>query len=293
MDRLRDGSKSQIAKIVLDSNIGRICLEDLFEIDLDSSPSDDTAQDQSWSGDTLILRGCLRNFRGLCASTASGTTVILGDVGDDFARSQRGGVLIVDGSVGRRALADKRDGLALIGADAGESLGCPLPGKLQGIQGGDSIVLGNLGERACQRMRRGSLCVAGNVGNHLADHWIAGTILAMGQVGPHFGTQMRRGSLILPSSRPAQPGATLSAYRPLELSFLPILWRYLRGLIRHASSCPWLDQELQSRCSQFASKIPTSRHVLRSIGDLQCDGQGEVLVLQENPTRIDEYSRNP
>jgi hypothetical protein len=111
--------------------------------------------------------------------------------------------------------------------------------------------------------------------------------LALGTLGPHFGTQMRRGSLIVPSKRPEAPGASLSAYRPLELSFLPILWRYLHRLTLDAASCPWLDQAFQARCNQFASQIPTTRHVLRSIGDLECQGQGEVLVLQENQHRYD------
>ena len=275
LDRLRNLSKSQIADLALDSNLGAIRLGELFEIELDRGD------------DALILCGALQHFHGLCTSTTSGTTVILGDVGDDFAKSQRGGKLFVDGSVGQRALADKRDGLALIRADAGDNFGCPLPGKLQGIQGGDSIVLGNLGHRACQRMRRGTLCVAGDVGNHLAPQWIAGTILALGTLGPHFGIQMRRGSLIVPSNRPDSPGASLSAYRQLELSFLPILWRYLHHLILDAASCPWLDQAFQARCTQFASQIPTTRQVLRSIGDLECQGQGEVLVLQDNHHRSD------
>jgi formylmethanofuran dehydrogenase subunit C len=293
LDRLRNLSKSQIADLSLDSNLGPIRLAELFEIDLNTSPCHQAGPTESWIDDALILRGPLNQFRGLCASTASGTTVVLGDVGDDFAKSQRGGNLFVDGSVGQRALADKRDGLALIRSDAGDNFGCPLPGKLQGIQGGDSIVLGNLGHRACERMRRGTLCVAGNVGNHLAHQWIAGTILAMGTLGPHFGTQMRRGSLIVPSKRPESPGASLSPYRPLELSFLPILWRYLHRLILHAASCPWLDTAFQARCNQLASQIPTTPHVLRSIGDLECQGQGEVLVLQENQHRSDQPPRNP
>jgi hypothetical protein len=111
--------------------------------------------------------------------------------------------------------------------------------------------------------------------------------LAMGTLGPHFGTQMRRGSLIGPSKRPEAPGASLSPYRPLELSFLPILWRHLHRLILHAATCPWLDTALQARCNQLASQIPTTPHVLRSIGDLECQGQGEVLVLQENQHRSD------
>lgn len=267
-------TESQIAGLVLDSADGPTRLDQLFQIDLCFSNEAHTQEPQ------LILRGNLQRFDRLCQRTSSGTTVVCGAVGDDFASTQSGGVIYIDGSVGQRAFADKRDGLCIVRGDAADRFGCPLPGKLQGIQGGDSIVLGNLGHRACERMRRGTLLVGGNIGQNLANQWIAGTILAMQDIGPYWATHMRRGSLIFQSQPTSHSGASLSRQRPLELSFLPILWAHLRGLLAQAAICENLSASFQSECRDLGLRLPKGRQVLRSIGDIECDGQGEVLVLQ-------------
>ena len=275
IDQLHGRTGSQIAELVLDSNVGPIRLGELFTIEFGSSVGEQASVDR------LVLRGDLSRFDGLCASTRFGSTIVVGSVGNDFAKTQQGGWIYVDGSVGQRALSDKRGGFCLIGGNAADGFGSPLPGKLQGIQGGDSIVLGNLGHRACERMRRGILCVGGNIGQHLAHQWIAGTILGMQHIGHQWCAHMRRGSLIVRGECPANPGATLSAYRRLELSFLPILWRHLRELLAHAAMNSELSLDLQARCEGFRIGLPTGRQVLRSIGDRECEGQGEVLVLQD------------
>jgi formylmethanofuran dehydrogenase subunit C len=265
----------QIAELVLSSVAGPVRLGELFDVGFDNrSSTDDVGQPNR-----LILRGNLQRFDGLCSFTRSGITLVTGAVGNDFARTQYGGAILVDGSVGARALADKRGGLTVIGGDASDSLGCPLPGKLQGIQGGDTIILGCLGNRACERMRRGIVCVGGNIGEHLAHQWIAGTILAMEQIGSNWASQMRRGSLILRSYPSACSGATLSKQRPLELSFLPILWKYLRDLLTQVATTDDLSVSFRGRCTDLAGTLPRGPEVYRSIGDLECKGQGEVLVL--------------
>ena len=222
----------------------------------------------------------MRRFDNLCRFTRSGTTIVHGSVGEDFARTQYGGRILVDGSVGSRALADKRGGLCVIGGDASDALGCPMPGKLQGIQGGDTIILGSLGHRACERMRRGIVCVAGDIGEHLAHQWIAGTILGLQQIGANWASQMRRGSLILRSYPNACCGATLSKQRPLELSYLPILWKYLRGLLAQVAADDLLSELFRAKCTELAGAIPSGSDVYRSIGDRECQGQGEVLVVK-------------
>lgn len=275
MDSLIDLPQSQLAELVLSSVAGNVRLGELFDVHIEARNSTDDLGLQN----RLILRGDLQRFDNLCGFTRSGITLVIGSVGRDFARTQRGGAILVDGSVGVRALADKRGGLSVIGGDAADSLGCPLPGKLQGIQGGDTIILGRLGHRACERMRRGIVCVAGDIGEHLAHQWIAGTILGMQQIGSNWGSHMRRGSLILRTYPSASSGATLSKQRPLELSFLPILWKYLRDLLNQAASIEELSAVFRTKCTDFVDALPRGPKVYRSIGDLECQGQGEVLLI--------------
>jgi len=276
IDRLKDLSEQAIGQVELKSVNGTIPLREVFGIQVCNSPND--LPDQI----ALVLRGDLNRFDNLCSGTRTGLTIVFGDVGQDFAQTQIGGAIYVEGSVGERAFSDKRDGLSIIGGDVADRFGAPLPGKLQGISGGDSIILGNLGNRACERMRRGTICVAGDIGAHLAHQWIAGTILALRNVGPHWGAQMRRGSLILCENPTAPPAATLSPRRPLELSFLPILWKHLRNLLSEASELDLLSENFKRACLSLIPRLPAGRQVLRSIADLECRGQGEVLILQES-----------
>jgi len=276
LDSLIHLPQSQLAELVLHSVAGDVRLSELFDIHLEPRNSTDDLGLQN----RLILRGDLRRFDNLCRFTRSGITLVTGSVGSDFARTQHGGAILVDGSVGDRALADKRGGLSVIGGDAADSLGCPLPGKLQGIQGGDTIILGSLGQRACERMRRGIVCVGGDIGDHLAHQWIAGTILCLQQIGSNWGSQMRRGSLILRSCPSACSGATLSKQRPLELSFLPILWKHLRDLLNQVVSMEEFSGVFRTKCTDLVETLPRGAEVYRSIGDLECQGQGEVLVMK-------------
>jgi formylmethanofuran dehydrogenase subunit C len=275
LDALSRLSVSEIAHRTLLAPSGPVRLEKLFSIEIQEHAMSSVAEDR------LVLRGNLSRFENLCAETRTGTTIIAGNVGDDFARTQYGGRIFVEGSVGRRAFADKRDGICFVGQDTGDRFGGPLPGKLQGIQGGDCFVLGNLGDRACERMRRGIVCIAGDVGDYLAHQWIAGTILALQSLGPHWATHMRRGSLILASRPVARSGASLSKERLLELSFLPILWKYLRDLLTSIVQEQLPVGSLTHKFQEILGRIPTGRNVLRCIGDIECQGQGEVLLMQD------------
>lgn len=274
LDRLKELSATQIEKLVLTANIGSLRIDEIFEVDVDESCCDASR------AFVLILQGDLSSFDNLCSETTTGITILQGNAGHDFAVTQRGGAIYVEGSLGQRAFSDKRDGLCMIAGNVADRFGAPLPGKLQGVSGGDSILLGDVGDRACERMRRGTICVAGRIGSHLAHQWIAGTILALQPPGPFWGAQMRRGSLILCSDSNSDSAATLSPPRPLELSFLPILWKHLQSLLSEAESLAELSSSFKERCSQLKRRLPVGRHVLRSVGDLECDGQGEVLVLQ-------------
>ncbi len=70
--------------------------------------------------------------------------------------------------------------------------------------------MGDVGERACERMRRGTVFVGGSMASFAATQMIAGTIVVMGSLGDHWGLGMRRGSLILAKDPVGKPKALLS-----------------------------------------------------------------------------------
>ncbi|MFM8186942.1 MAG: hypothetical protein ACKN85_00560 [Pirellula sp.] len=275
LDRLIDLPESGIGSLVLDSSRGKVRLDRLFAIQTN------VISGASGLENRLDLRGDFSRFENLCSKTRSGITTIQGSVGDRFARSQQGGVILVDGSAGAEALVDKQEGLCVIRGDVSGGFGAPLPGKLQGLQGGETIILGNLGDRACYRMRRGTVLVAGDIGEYLAHQWIAGTVIAMQSIGSYWAANMRRGSLILDCVPDTLSGATFSRPRALELSFLPILWNHLRGVLMQVSESSEISEGFLAKVVALIEAIPTSRRVLRRVGDRECEGQGEVLIVQK------------
>ena len=116
---------------------------------------------------------------------------------------------------------------------------------------------------------------------------IAGTLAVMGNIGSHWAGGMRRGSLILGRDFSTHPTASLSEARDFELSFLPLIWRHIEKLQNEAIAILSLANALTRTALQRASnefpspiKIPRTRWVQRQIGDLNCKGRGEVLVLR-------------
>jgi formylmethanofuran dehydrogenase subunit C len=88
---------------------------------------------------------------------------------------------------------------------------------------------------------------------------IAGTIVILGQTGTQTGLAMRRGTLLLtrdPVSRPA----TFNDNGCHDLGFLSLLVRSLQE---------------EAAVSDLAER---GSRVRRWLGDLGCDGKGEILV---------------
>jgi formylmethanofuran dehydrogenase subunit C len=271
----------------LSTSFGMVPMSELFEIEIE----EDTRLRSVLDGEVvLILEGDFRRVDGLCSGTSFGTTFVCGDVGDRFGEGQRGGNLVLLGDAGGDALSGKRDGLALLVGSVGDGFASPAPGELSGLRGGDSFVFGNVGGRACERMRRGSVFLAGDVGEYLAHRWIAGTIYVDGSIGRHWCAGMRRGSLLLRQEQPHGGGATLTRTRKCELSFLPILWKYVRDLLKPWSTLDLPDDILDGQrgvglresVTRFLDRLPNGPRALRCFGDVECEGQGEVLYFFES-----------
>ncbi len=197
----------------------------------------------------------------LGAGMAVGTIQLVGDAGHNLGLGMAGGSIHVLGKAGDAAGAGMKRGRIRIEKHAGDRLGAVSPVSGRGMRGGELIVGGDAGDDVGERMRRGVIYVAGAAGERGATRMVAGTIVVRGGIGAGWARQMRRGSIILARDSEETWGATLSKPYEFELSFLPLLWNFLRS------------------CVDPHFPVPTARWAQRRVGDLECGGMGEVLTL--------------
>src|SRR6185437_16662699 len=95
--------------------------------------------------------------------------------------------------------------------------------------GGIAVIDGNVGDRAGEKMRRGTIIVKGKTGESAGTRMIGGTIWAEGGIGSLPGLMMRRGTLIGPSVESLLP--TFVDCGKHDLVIVRILDRYLKGVL--------------------------------------------------------------
>lgn len=127
------------------------------------------------------------------------------------------------------------------------------------MQGGTIICQGNTGDRLGDQMRRGLILVDGNAGSYCASRMIAGTIGVYGDVGDYVGFAMKRGTIIL--TKTPSLHATFQDCGTHTLPFLALLYQSFTGL-------------------QTKFNTLTCQRVQRFVGDIACNGNGEILVLK-------------
>ncbi len=285
-DRLSNKSLDEIKSFPIDYDSRKQTLGEVASIRIDN-----------FEANSLILRGDLNRVDHLASNTSQATTLLIGDVGDFAGVDQSGGNIIILGNAGDHAAMGRRGGLLQVNGNCGDSLACPHAGMKSGMRGGDVIVHGNVGDRAFERMRRGTALVSGNIGSYVAHQWIAGTIVGLGEIGEHFAIGMRRGSLILKSKPTLTRASSWSDARSFELSFLPLVWRYLSSLRSSVDRTihklfDWLGDQDGPDLSTTVNgphgpiPIPTTRWASRRIGDLTNSGRGEILVLERLSTEF-------
>ncbi len=270
-------SLDEINSIVLSTQRGPIALSELFDVSTDRMPVEPF----------VVIAGDCGSIEGLGSEMRGGTMCILGDVGDNTARGIAGGSLVIAGNARDQLGAGMIDGLIYVSGSCRHGLASPLPGKKSGMRGGDILITGCVGDRACERQRRGIVFVAGDIGNHSAAQMIAGTLVVMGRIGDQWAGGMRRGSIILGGDPSSRPTASLSEARDFELSFLPLIWRHVEkqqndvfAILNLAITFAKSATTRIVRETQPPIKIPRTRWVRRQIADLNCKGRGEVLVLK-------------
>lgn len=249
-ERLEGLSVAKIAALPLHLGRRKVELGELFQL-----RGDDAA--------TLIIRNGGDRLDRVGAQMRLGRIVVEGDCGVYAGRSMQGGILHVQGRAGRYAGAGMIDGLLHIDGGAEDFVGAAPPGELQGMRGGVILVRGDCGDRLGDRLRRGLILVEGDVGSYCASRMIAGTIAVLGRAGQSTGYGMRRGSLLLTRAPRSVPVTFNDAGRH-ELRFLALLLHELRGLQTRFNDRDWVSRGYRAR---------------RLIGDLGCNGRGEILVL--------------
>ncbi len=195
------------------------------------------------------------------AGMQRGRIKVSGAAGDHAGSAMRGGSLMIDGDAGDFAGSGLRGGELRILGNAGDRVGAPPAGELRGQAGGLIHVRGRVGERAGERQRRGLLLIEGDSGALLGHRMIAGSIYVGGRTGELAGHGMRRGSLMLRSLPPALP-TTLTYNGSQRLAFLPLLLEQLRRVSGDTIAVPSADTGVE-----------------RYLGDLACNGRGEILII--------------
>jgi len=284
-DTFAGRSLDEINAIELSTDRGQVALRDVFDVLVDRMPVEPF----------VVIEGGCESIEGLGSKMQSGTICILGDVGDNTARGLAGGSLVIAGNARDHLGAGMTDGLIYVAGNCRHGLASPLPGKKSGMLGGDILVTGDVGDRACERQRRGIVFVAGDAGSHCAAQMIAGTLVVMGSLGGEWAGGMRRGSLILGRDYASRPSASLSDARDFELSFLPLIWRHVEKqqnevfvILNLAIALARSATMRTIREPQSPIKVPRTRWVQRQIADINCKGRGEVLVLKRvsSPTYL-------
>lgn len=214
------------------------------------------------AGDRLVLEGIDARFVRVGAALEAGELRVDGDVGDYAGEGMRGGTLLVDGHAGDFLGAGMKGGRVEVRGDTGAFAGSGRAGEMTGMAGGTILVRGSAGDRAGDRMRRGQLLVQGDVGAYCGARMLAGTIAVLGRTGVAPGYLMRRGTMIVAGDPGLTPLPTFNDNGPQDLLAVRLLLASL------ASQGPGFR-------ALAARRAPLSRW----LGDLGCDGKGELLIV--------------
>ena len=226
----------------------KVDLGELFE--LEGDPDDDVM--------IVPLDGRL-DYIG--AGMQRGRIKVSGAAGNHAGSSMRGGSLLIDGDAGDFAGSGLLGGQLQVRGNAGDRVGAPPAGEIQGQRGGLIHVRGRAGERTGERQRRGLLVIEGDCGALLGHRMIAGSIYVGGRTGELAGHGMRRGSLLLRNTPTALP-TTVTYNGSQRLAFLPLLLGQLHRVSGETIAIPSADTVVE-----------------RYLGDLACDGRGEILII--------------
>ncbi len=278
-ETLSERSLEEIKNIKIEHGRTIIPLGEVFDVSRKQVAIEDSkpATSETSLPETLWIEGDCSTISHLGAKQRVGTLVVRGNVGDFLGERMSGGRILVLGNTGHCMSQSMSGGLIYVDGNSGDCIAGPSPGKQSGMRGGDVIVTGTCGVRVAERMRRGTIFIGGNAGDFGCARMIAGTVICLGTVGRSWCRGMKRGTVILLHDLEERSLHEFSSPRDFELSFLPLIWKHLS---RSADEAVAFLQALDQGISISKHLIPTTRWVKRRVGDLECQGAGEILILQ-------------
>lgn len=247
-DRLADLALPAIAQIPITVDNQQVPLSSHFTVE--GTPSDE-----------LLIIPLNNRLDGIGAGMIHGTVKLTGDAGHHTGSAMQGGKLFVEGRCGDFTGSALQGGELIVQGDVGDATGAPLAGGLRGQSGGVIHIQGNAGDRTGECQRRGLLIVEGNTGELTGYRMIAGTLYVGGHSGNHTGLNMRRGTILL-EQRPAQLPVTLNYSGALPLTVISLIM-----------------QQLKQYLTNQTPDVTHADHLHRYVGDLACQGQGEIIIL--------------
>lgn len=278
-ETLSERSLEEIKDIKIEHGRRTIPLGEVFDVSRKQIPIEDPkpAKSETPLPETLWIEGDCSTISHLGANQRIGTLVVRGNVGDFLGERMSGGRIFVLGNTGHCMSQSMSGGLIYVDGNSGDCIAGPSPGKQSGMRGGDVIVTGSCGVRVAERMRRGTIVIGGNAGDFGCARMIAGTVICLGTVGRSWCRGMKRGTVILLHDLEDCSLHQFSSPRDFELSFLPLIWKHLS---RSADEAVAFLHALDQGICMTKHPIPTTRWVKRRVGDLECQGAGEILILQ-------------
>jgi formylmethanofuran dehydrogenase subunit C len=193
------------------------------------------------------------------AKLSSGSITIEGSIGAYLGFAMTNGEIHCHGHAADFAACNMAGGLLKIDGNVGHFLGGASAGLRKGMRGGTVLVKGNTGDRTGDQMRRGLILIEGNVGDYCGSRMIAGTIGVLGNIGKYAAYNMQRGTLLF--TQVPQLHATLQNCGRHTLPFLNLLFKSF--------------QQYNTKFSQL-----NSQRVQRYVGDIACNGNGEILLVE-------------
>ncbi len=278
-ETLSERSLEEIGDIKIDHGRKTIPLGEVFSVSRKHLSIEDPkpASSKTLLPETLLIEGDCSTISHLGSKQRMGTLVVRGNVGDFLGERMSGGRIFVLGNTGHCMSQSMSGGLVYVDGNSGDCIAGPSPGKQSGMRGGDVIVTGSCGVRMAERMRRGTIFIGGNAGDYGCVRMIAGTVVCLGKAGKSWCQGMKRGTVILLHDLDDRSLHQFSSPRDFELSFLPLIWKHLGRSVNDAVA---FLHALELGNSLSKHLIPTTRWVKRRVGDLECQGAGEILILQ-------------
>ena len=207
----------------------------------------------------IIFKGDLSKCDYIGNQMKNGEIIINGNTGNYLGNKMYDGRIIVNGSTSDYTGCSLHGGEIIIKKNTGDYLGSSQQGNKIGMSGGLLLVHGNAGTRAGFKMRAGVIYIKGNTKNFLGNQMIAGTIIINGKVGSNTGLLMKRGTIIIKNQKFLAPHFNYNGTN--EYIFLKIMEFYLEKISK-----------------EFKNIFP-SIYTKKYLGDVNCKGMGEILVI--------------